>query len=286
MREKMKNWMKFIVVACSICILFAGAMPVQAAKKSSDNSAYQAVFDAEYYYNTYPDLQAAIGYNPQKLFQHFVTNGIAEGRSGCENFNLQIYKANYEDLRIAFGTNNAAYCRHYVTNGIAEGRNATSLLPGIQSSDANQVLTELASCTTYYSTAEARAINIGVAASRLNGTVLQPGDTFSYSKTVLPRTAANGYVTAPIYVSGKHGMGVGGGICQVSSTLYSAMLDAGIPATERHAHSLPVPYLPVGRDATIAGNYLDLKFKNTFDRPLVIQAVTDNGAVTVTISLD
>ena len=90
---------------------------------------------------------------------------------------------------------------------------------------------------------------------------------------------------APIYVSGKHGTGIGGGICQVSSTLYSAMIDAGIPATERHTHSLPVYYVSEGRDATIAGNYYDLKFTNIFDYPILIQAVTDgtNGSVTISI---
>ena len=115
-----------------------------------------------------------------------------------------------------------------------------------------------------------RATNVALAAQRINGTVVQPGGSFSFSNTILPRTSANGYVTAPIYVSGKKGTGTGGGVCQVSSTLYAAMVYAGLPATERHAHSLPVDYLPAGLDATIAGSYLDLKFTNTFSQPLLI----------------
>jgi vancomycin resistance protein YoaR len=92
-------------------------------------------------------------------------------------------------------------------------------------------------------------------------------------------------VTAPIYVSGKKGTGTGGGVCQVSSTLYAAMVYAGLPATERHAHSLPVDYLPAGLDATIAGSYLDLKFTNTFSQPLLIQASANGGTLTVTLVL-
>ena len=130
-----------------------------------------------------------------------------------------------------------------------------------------------------------RATNIAVAASRINGVVIQPGEEFSFNRTILPRTAANGYVEAPIYVSGKHSTGTGGGICQVSSTMYSAMLNGGIPATERHPHSLPVPYLPEGRDATIAGNYYDLRFVNIYNTPLQISAVADLRTGTVSVTL-
>ena len=115
--------------------------------------------------------------------------------------------------------------------------------------------------------------------------VIQPGEEFSFNRTILPRTAANGYVEAPIYVSGKHSTGTGGGICQVSSTMYSAMLNGGIPATERHPHSLPVPYLPEGRDATIAGNYYDLRFVNIYNTPLQISAVADLRTGTVSVTL-
>ena len=280
--RKAKKTAFFLAMALCICMLFGGAVTAEAATKSSKNSAYRAVFDAEYYYNSYPDLQAAFGYNPDKLFKHFVSAGIYEGRSGCADFNLAIYRANYPDLQAAFGNDLASYCVHYVSNGIAEGRNATTLIsPGETVQDTNIH----GSCTTTFDPRAARANNIAVAASRINGVVIQPGEEFSFSRTILPRTSANGYVEAPIYVSGKHSTGIGGGICQVSSTLYSAMLDGGIPATERHPHSLPVPYLPEGRDATIAGNYYDLKFVNPYNTPLQISAVADlqNGTISVTL---
>ena len=298
MRKKNTVISLFALVLC-ICMVFGSTMPVQAARKSSknsgsrSNSAYQAVFDAEYYYSTYPDLQAALGNNTQKLFQHFVKYGLKEGRSGCADFNLAVYKANYADLRAVFGNNDAAYCTHYVNYGRSEGRNATTLMEGAvldsTGADTTQAAgtagTVLASCTTTYNPAESRATNIATAASRINGVVLQPGDKFSFNKTILPRSTANGYVEAPIYVSGKHGTGIGGGICQVSSTMYSAMLNAGLPATERHPHSLPVPYLPEGRDATIAGNYYDLRFVNIYNTPLQISAVADLRTGTVSVTL-
>lgn len=145
--------------------------------------------------------------------------------------------------------------------------------------------TVIGTCTTSYVDNIPRATNVALAAQRINGTVVQPGGSFSFSNTILPRTSANGYVTAPIYVSGKKGTGTGGGVCQVSSTLYAAMVYAGLPATERHAHSLPVDYLPAGLDATIAGSYLDLKFTNTFSQPLLIQASANGGTLTVTLVL-
>lgn len=298
---KKKQWvLGFLSIL--FCLAVIGA-PTQT--KAAQNDAYRAVFDADYYYSAYPDLAAAYGRNGSALFSHFVTYGIKEGRSGNAEFNLQAYKQRYEDLRNAFGADDAAYCRHYVSFGKSEGRNArvdgqTTVSVGAVENTSNQTGQQpekqaanqnaagqnvIGSCTTYYETGVPRATNVKLAAQRVNGVVVQPGGSFSFSSTVLPRTSANGYVNAPIFISGKHGTGIGGGICQVSSTLYAAMVSAGLPATERHAHSLPVDYLPQGLDATIAGNSLDLKFNNTFSQPLLIQASADGGVLTVTLIL-
>ena len=143
----------------------------------------------------------------------------------------------------------------------------------------------IGTCTTEYDATVPRAVNVELAAARINGVVVQPGKSFSFSSTILPRTSANGYVVAPIYISGTVGTGTGGGVCQVSSTLYAAMLHAGLPATERYPHSLPVIYLPDGYDAAIAGTSKDLKFTNTFSQPLLIQASASGGTLTVTLTL-
>lgn len=140
--------------------------------------------------------------------------------------------------------------------------------------------------TTMYEDNVSRAINVELAAQRINGVVVQPGGGFSFSDTILERTEANGYADGPIFVRGEEVIGIGGGVCQVSSTLYAAMVAAGLPATERHAHSMPVDYVPQDLDATIAGDYLDLKFDNTFSQPVMIQASAEGGILTVTLVLE
>lgn len=155
-----------------------------------------------------------------------------------------------------------------------------------EQSEQNQTAqTVIGTYTTYYEADVSRAVNVELAAQRINGIVVAPDENFSFSNTILDRTTANGYVEGPIFVKGEKSTGIGGGVCQVSSTLYAAMVDAGLPATERHPHSLPVDYLPEGLDATIAGNYMDLKFTNTFSQPLLIQASAEGSKLVVTLTL-
>ena len=108
-----------------------------------------------------------------------------------------------------------------------------------------------------------------------------PGEEFSYYKKVAPIDSAHGYVNATVFLNGKPIPGIGGGICQVSSTLYNAQLKAGIIATERLNHSLPVRYVPLGQDATIADNAIDLKFVNTYEYPILIFTYAKYGSLTV-----
>ena len=151
---------------------------------------------------------------------------------------------------------------------------------------AEQKSRVIGSYTTEYEPNISRAVNVELAAERIHGIKLQPGEKFSFSNTILERTAENGYVNGPVFVKGKEVQGIGGGVCQVSSTLYAAMVDAGLKATERHPHSMPVDYVPQNLDATIAGDYLDLKFTNTFSQTLLIDAYAENGILTVTLLLE
>lgn len=267
------------VLAVGLMLTSAAGNTLQAQAavvKSADERAYRAVFDAEYYYNRYTDLQTAIGMDPEKLYAHFVNSGMREGRSGSEEFNLRAYIQKNPDLMQTFGENTAEYCRHYVESGKAEGREA---LPD-ENSDV------LGSYSSTYDVNEQRAVNVELAAQRINGTVLAPGQEFSFSRTVLPRTYKNGYVLGPSFAGGREVVSVGGGICQVSSTLYVAMIRAVLPSTERYTHSLPVDYVPKGLDATIAENAKDLKFVNIYSKPLVISAVTEDGVLTVSLSYE
>lgn len=272
------------MVLC-FCLLWGSGTPVKAAPAALTS----LTFDVDYYYNTYPDLQAALGYDYNSLYQHYLTSGLAEGRSGSAEFNCLVYRNNYPDLQAAFGNDYRAYCAHYEAYGKAEGRNAAGngmALSGAADTAASAEAaanTLIGSYATAYNPNISRAVNIALASSRINGLVIQPGESFSFNQAILPRTAANGYVKANVIVNKKYVLGIGGGICQVSSTLYAAMLTAGLPATERHPHSLDVGYIPVGMDATISGNALDLRFTNIFDKPIQIQAAADQGTLTISL---
>jgi vancomycin resistance protein YoaR len=124
-----------------------------------------------------------------------------------------------------------------------------------------------------------RAGNIRLAVSAINGKILLPGEVFSFNSTVGPRTKAGGYRDAYVYEYGKMVLGVGGGICQVSSTLYNAVLFADLQVIERNNHYFTISYVPLGRDAAVAYGSADFKFKNNTKYPIRIDAWTtkDNG---------
>ena len=142
---------------------------------------------------------------------------------------------------------------------------------------------KLGSYSTNFSGSAARINNVRLATSRINGYELMPDEEFSYDKTILPRTYANGYQAAPVYVGNKVESGLGGGICQPSSTLYCAALYANLEIVERHNHSLKVSYMPPGLDATIAQGVLDLRIKNNTGYPIKIAADASGGVVTFSI---
>lgn len=128
-----------------------------------------------------------------------------------------------------------------------------------------------------------RANNIILATRSINGKILMPGDTFSFNDIVGERTAEKGYQAAPVIIGNQVDSGLGGGICQVSTTLYNAILRANIKSVERAHHTLPSHYVPLGMDATVDYGNLDYKFKNTLDYPLYIEADTSGGRVTFNI---
>lgn len=128
-----------------------------------------------------------------------------------------------------------------------------------------------------------RVINMKVAASHMNGTVVAPGDVFSTNKCFGESTPENGYKLAGAYINGKLDQDYGGGVCQVSTTLYNAVLRAELEVVERANHSLTVGYVPRGFDATLAGDYIDFKFKNNSSCPVYIESYVTNNQVVVNI---
>ena len=273
---------KGILIRIMLIPLVLGSI-VQMQVQASDKADYSDVFDANYYYNTYADLRSVIGNDPKALLQHFVTFGMKEGRRGNAEFDVKAYMANYPDLLQAFGSEDLkSYYLHYINYGKKEGRNAVSTNANIMTATPVQSL--ISSYTTDFEPSQGRAVNIALSASKINGTVVRPGESFSFSDTVGPRTAENGFVVATTFVNGQDVPGIGGGICQVSSTMYAAMLQGGIQATQRHPHSKPVSYIPEGMDATIVAGQKDLTFTNNFAFAIVINVVVRDGTVTVSFS--
>ena len=136
----------------------------------------------------------------------------------------------------------------------------------------------LSTYSTRYSTSDRdRTTNLQLAASKINGTVLMPGETFSYNKVVGERTIAAGYKEAPIYVEGEVVDGLGGGICQITSTLYNAVLYANLEIVERSNHQFVPSYVTASRDATVVYGSIDFKFKNNRDYPIKIVCSVSGG---------
>lgn len=133
--------------------------------------------------------------------------------------------------------------------------------------------------TEFSASNEPRTENLRVASGMINGTVVHPGEVFSTHAAISPITRANGYKEAGVYVSGKVDTGVGGGVCQISTTLYNAVLFSELELVERFPHSMTVSYVPKGRDAAIAGTVKDFKFKNDSDYPVYIQSYLSKGKV-------
>ncbi len=131
--------------------------------------------------------------------------------------------------------------------------------------------------TSYATSTPERATNVEVAAGRINGTILYPGDTFSTIKTIKKRTVKNGYKKAAEYSNGKVVDGIGGGVCQVATTLYNAVINAELEVKERKPHQMVVSYVPVARDAAISGDVQDFKFVNNLEYPVYIVAQASGG---------
>jgi len=158
--------------------------------------------------------------------------------------------------------------------------------PSVSSEDLRKTVLadELGKFSTDYSSSSAdRAFNIKLACEKINGYILQPGEEFSYNDVVGPRTAERGFRIANVYVGNTVQPGIGGGICQVSSTMYNAVIFADLEITERRNHTLPVSYVPMGRDATVSYGSTDFKFKNNTSNPVEIRAIAEGGINTIII---
>ena len=176
---------------------------------------------------------------------------------------------------------------HRVLMGEEEGpitlvTNDISVYP--TASDLNQIETVISEFSTTFNAGDiGRTANLRQGSNSIDGILLLPDQEFSFNDTTGPRIASAGYQEAPVILMGELVPGIGGGICQVSTTLYNAVVRADLAIVERTNHSLPVSYVPRGQDATVAFNSLDFKFKNNLQTPIFLESEVRGNQLQVRI---
>ncbi len=137
--------------------------------------------------------------------------------------------------------------------------------------------------TKFNSSITGRSYNIALSAKSIDGTLLLPEEIFSFNEIVGPRTTSNGYRVAPVIFEGEIVDGIGGGVCQVSSTIYNSVLKSELEIVERTNHSIPSTYVPKGLDATVSYGVLDFKFKNSTDYPIYLESFIRGNEIFVNL---
>lgn len=156
--------------------------------------------------------------------------------------------------------------------------------PEIKSEDLKKYTQKQATFSTDFSKSSSqRKDNIKLAFSKINGYRLEANEEFSFNNVVGERTAENGFKEAKVILGGEYENGIGGGICQASTTLYNAVIRAGLEVLEVHPHSLPASYVPLSLDAMVSWGYADFRFVNNSDGPIFIKTITDDNNIYATI---
>ncbi|WP_256243718.1 VanW family protein [Bacillus sp. V3B] len=186
--------------------------------------------------------------------------------------------------------NRAVFKDHFYTYFYKKGPSnldvpVRMLYPRVDSELLAQIKTKMIGhYVTYFNVRnKERSHNIFLAAKGINNQVVFPGETFSFNQRVGNRTKEKGYLPAPIIVKGELSEGIGGGICQVSSTLFNAVDRSGLHILQRYSHSKRVPYVPPGRDATVSWWGPDFSFKNEYNQPILIRAKVQSGMMIVLV---
>ena len=210
-----------------------------------------------------------------------------------QNTNTNNEETNYEANRTSTEDNNSdkennSNEENTASNNSTTNETANTASENTSSTDNTSKAVEeqlSAFSTKIYSNDSNRTKNMEITTSALNGTIVKNGETFSFCDTVGPATSSKGYLKADIYDhDGNKKKGYGGGNCQVSSTLYNAVLEtSGLTVIERHPHSNHVPYVPDGKDAAVAYGSYDLKFRNDTGNDIKILSSITEGLVNVTL---
>lgn len=159
-----------------------------------------------------------------------------------------------------------------------------NIQPEIRYDDIKNINSDISYFYTKFNTGDVnRSDNIRLACSRINGRILLPDDIFSMNEALGPRTLENGYKEAPVIFKDELVAGTGGGICQVTTTLYNTVLKARLSVLERTHHSMPLGYVKPGQDATIAEDSIDFKFQNNLDYPICLAAEVKGNTINIRI---
>lgn len=242
--------------------------------KNKDNKVYNLDLDFEYNEEKLENIKEQVSnlsYIPAKDASINIISGvpnIVADITGCE-----VDKDDLNNKVSNFIENDAG-------KEVNLNINCTEIKAKILKSDLEKIKGRMSTASTRYAVGD-RGKNLEIATSLVNGTILMPGETFSYDE--VSQKGKGRYTFAGGYVNGKVEQVEAGGICQVSSALYRAVMRANIRSVERHNHMMPVGYAELGLDATVAWGYLDYKFKNTYDFPIYIEGIGGNGNVTFNI---
>ena len=159
--------------------------------------------------------------------------------------------------------------------------NVEVVKPEVSTTDVESINSVLAEYTTSFSPNNTnRVTNIYLSAQKTSDVLLMPGEEFSYNELTGKRIASNGYKDAPVIINGKLEQDVGGGVCQVSSTLFNSVMYSGLDITSRRNHSLKSSYVPIGQDAMVTDGGSDFRFKNPYNHPIYIKNVLSDGTIT------
>lgn len=159
-----------------------------------------------------------------------------------------------------------------------------TIKPHITTEQAKSINTVLGEFSTTFSTsAKGRVHNIRLSGHKSSNVILMPEEEYSYNNQTGIRNKSNGYDNAPVIINGKLEDALGGGVCQVSTTLYNAVLESGLKLTTISNHSLKSTYVPIGRDAMVNDSGTDFRFKNPYKNPIYVKTVVDDGIVTCRI---
>lgn len=222
-------------------------------------------------YNQWADQLDRISIKKAENARITLNNQIVEGRSG--------YRLDRRKMLILF------YDYYYGTGSATVEVPTYTLYPKVDAEVLSSIRTKpIGYYVTYYnSNNKNRSHNIALAAKAIDSAVVFPGESFSFNEVVGMRTVDKGYKRAAVIVRGELSEGVGGGICQVSSTLFNAIDRAGLQIVKRYSHSRSVPYVLAGRDATVSWGGPDFVFHNAYNQPILIRAYSSGGRIAVSV---